>query len=193
MKKLIIIILLSLPLQAVTKEYYDYKLGFHYINKARRIIKKEGNLDRAMFMLNEASKCNYGFCGNAWMGAFADINMLKADIYNAKGLFGKSLSQLDSINGCGIFIDCTYRDSMKVELLVKIHGLDRVRNDFEAKADSMVLPSFITNLGQFCLRLDSCQFTFCFDMWLPKDDKLDKLTFGQLLRKKNFYPIIRKD
>ncbi len=58
--------------------------GFEIIEKAERMIEK-GRYEKATRLLDQADTMNYGFCGNAWMDANAEIMDKRIKIAKAKG------------------------------------------------------------------------------------------------------------
>jgi len=83
-------LLLSLALPTFAQK------GFKVINKAE-IKYKNGQNKKALKLLSNAEKMNFGFCGNAWMDADRAINLLRAKIYIQQENYRLARNSLDSI------------------------------------------------------------------------------------------------
>lgn len=70
--------------------------GFKVIKKAEAKFKR-GNFKKALKLLSKAEDMNYGFCGNAWLDANHDINILRSKIYRQQGEYQLLRNSLDSI------------------------------------------------------------------------------------------------
>ena len=70
--------------------------GFEVIKKAETK-HLNGQHKKALKLLSKAEKMNFGFCGNAWMDADREINLLKAKIYIKQENYQFARNSLDSI------------------------------------------------------------------------------------------------
>lgn len=122
--------LFFLPIKNFGQSKYNYKQGYKFIIKANKNLNK-GNLNRTDKFLKKARQSNYGFCGNAWAGAFGLINIIQAQVFNERKEFDKSLIILDSIYGCSFGANCDARDSLKVLTLILKFGKTKVKESFE--------------------------------------------------------------
>lgn len=121
------------------KIVYSYKQGYRFIKKAEVSI-KEKKYKKAFRLLDKAKRANYGFCGNAWITAYTQIDNLTVEIYLEEKRYSEALVFLDTIGGCGFGADCNKRENLKITALVNLYGKEAVKNAFRkpvtlAKAD----------------------------------------------------------
>lgn len=168
--------------------------GNRLINNAEKLIKKN-KLDTALYNLQEAKKADYGFCGNAWESANWEISYLKAIIYLKKNEYNKSLKELDSIRGCGFGGDCAKSDSLKVAVLIKMYGKEKISKLFLENT------SFVRNKDSYFDGLQSINFIsinyiFRFTYIEDKNNKLQnsiepfQIPFNELIKRYKFYELL---
>jgi hypothetical protein len=170
-----------------------YELGYKCIQKGRKLIDNKRNLNQAIKYLDLAKKCNYGFCGNAWAGAFSAIHNLKSQAYVLKKEYKKGLAELDSISGCGYGANCGFSDSLKLELLFLIHGKEIVQEQVLEKADSILFKAdeFFFYDEFVCLYLEALNYTFCFSNVYAYSFGKEQVSILELLKETTFYDRLR--
>lgn len=100
---------------------------FKYIIKAQKIYDSNGNLDKALKLLDRAEGGNFGFCGNSYAEADWNIHHLRGSIYFDQGDQDRALMELDSLRGCRMGGLCTQSDSLKFELYKLKYGNEKVK------------------------------------------------------------------
>lgn len=189
-----LITLLFLISWAFVLNAQNYKVGYKSIQKARKLIDNNGNLNQAIKHLDRAKKCNYGFCGNAWASAFSSIHLLKSRVYLLKKEYQKGLNELDSISGCGFGANCGFSDSLKVELLFLIHGKKKVQQQILEKVDSIIFKSDDFFFDEFvCLNLEALNYTFCFSNSYEYSFEKKQASILELLKETRFYKRLVED
>ncbi len=108
---------------------YNYKQGYKFIEKAKTCI-EDGKYKKAEKFLNKAKRANYGFCGNAWITAYTQIDNLTVEIYLAEKRYREALEFLDTIGGCGFGADCNKRENLKITALINLYGKETVKKAF---------------------------------------------------------------
>ena len=132
--KYLLLIAFSLAMLSCTSTSYDAYDGHNFIKNAEKAVQKN-DIASAEAYLKKAEKSDYGFCGNSWIDAKADISLVKAQILNKKGNYDEALQLLESTNGCLMGADCNTRDSLKIETLFLKHGKDKVVKAFQSLSD----------------------------------------------------------
>ncbi|NRD22451.1 hypothetical protein HNV10_04315 [Winogradskyella litoriviva] len=176
---------------------HDYKDGYNFISKAEKYFKKN-KIIKAEEYLIKARNSNYGFCGNAWAGAFSSIQLLEAEIENKKGNHNNALKILDSINGCSYGADCNRRDVIKIETLFLKHGKNIVINSFKNISEVKENPDDENNPYSVFLKELNYNFTFGGSFtWVSLDENGEPIEqeptdnkFILIARKYNFYKLI---
>ncbi|WP_289659846.1 hypothetical protein [Flavobacterium panacagri] len=194
MKKFILIVILLISSKDFAQSRYNYKQGSKFIEKAQTEIQK-GNLSEAQMNLEKAGKSNYGFCGNAWASAESKINLLKAEIFNRKNEFDKSLSVLDSMAGCGFGADCEARDSLKIVTLSLKFGSEKVKKSFKNVMAVKVKPPNIES--SYSIYIADLNYTFVFQSWVgsgysenENSEENDGHKFIKLIEKHKYYKLL---
>lgn len=113
--------------------------GFVIINKAEKEYEL-GNYRKALILLADAEKTDYGFCGNAWDESNISINLLRAKIYIAQNKYQFARNCLDSICRGGNDID-----SIKIRTYQLEIGKDSLRK---------MIDSSLTNAYLKCVDLN---------------------------------------
>ena len=116
------------------KIVYSYKQGYRFIKKAEVSI-KEKKYKKAFRLLDKAKKANYGFCGNSWITAYAQIDNLTVEIYLEEKRYREALEFLDTIGGCGFGADCNKRENLKITALINLYGKEAVKEALENSTD----------------------------------------------------------
>lgn len=88
----LLLLLFTLGVQACKP---SYKMGYEQIEKAE-LKYSEGNYKSALRHLKRAEKANYGFCGNAWIGAHNSIHELRARIFFDQEEYSQARESLSS-------------------------------------------------------------------------------------------------
>jgi len=109
---------------------YNFRQGYRFINRAERNIEL-GLYKRADKQLAKAKESDYGFCGNAWGEAFADIYLLESQLYIQQNQYDSALAVLDSLGGCQLGGDCEKKDSLIISILYLKFGKEKVRSAIE--------------------------------------------------------------
>ena len=188
LSKMIIIVLLFGTTNCFSQD------GFRLIRKAEKSIQKN-KLNRALNSLQKAEKADYGFCGNAWDSAHWKISYLKANIYLEKNEFHQSLKELDSIGDCSFGGDCAKSDSLKVVVLIKIYGREKIAQLFLEET------SLINNKYDYSAELQTINFTsidyiFRFTLIKDKNNKTEnsdeplQIPFNEFIKRCNFYELL---
>lgn len=117
MKNLFIILLLF-----IISDFSFGQKGFKKIREAEELIEK-GAFKKAKRILNQASKMDYGFCGNAWVDANIEINKNKAIIYYKQKKYQKALK----------YISTNFRDfdELKMQILIAWQGKEKVKKEID--------------------------------------------------------------
>jgi hypothetical protein len=115
---LIFLVFFNLILQTFAQK------GFKVIHKAEQKY-EDGQNKRALELLSKAEKMNYGFCGNARMGAKRAINLLRTKIYINKKEYQLARNSLDSI---GWEYKGDNLDSIKIRTYQMEYGKDSLSN-----------------------------------------------------------------
>jgi len=135
MKRIVILILISVSFSACSEQD-----GFKIIEDAR-INYKLGDLDQALYLLDQASSADYGTCGNSYLEAYVKIADLKAEIYFDKKDYQRVRAVLNESNVYGGYIDSLRIQSYKLEL-----GADSLSNMIDAS-----IPNVIFKLDKYAL------------------------------------------
>ena len=98
--------------------------GFIEIHKAEQKY-ENGQNKKALKLLSNAEKMNYGFCGNAWMDADRAINLLRAKIYIDQEDYQLARNSLDSI---GLEYKGDNLDSIRIRTYQLEYGKDALSN-----------------------------------------------------------------
>lgn len=161
--KNITLIVLAFILFSCAKNY-DYKDGYTFIKNAEKAV-EQNEIALAEAYLVKASKSDYGFCGNSWLDAKSDINLVKAQILNKKGNYDEALLLLESGNGNTIGTRCNKRDSLKIETLFLKHGKDKVIESFQ----SLTAIKKLDNNGfeSYSVYVKKLDYTFSFGEGFP--------------------------
>ena len=136
--------------------------NYKHIKKATQLINSDKNLAKALWHLEKAEKVDYGFCGNAWMEAFWRIHFERARIYARKGNYHSTLSELDSIVTCAFGGDCVKSDSLKLEALFLMYGVENVTKALESNFHKLVTLESMDENNRFLVHLESINY----DLWL---------------------------
>jgi hypothetical protein len=168
--------------------------GFDYIANAEKHIKKN-KLNRALKELKTAETSNYGFCGNASESAKWQIKYLKSQIYLQQNLYDKSLAEIDAIEGCGFGGNCAKSDSLKVVILIKKFGKEKVANSFKQEKSNIQNGSYGHNVT--CIKFPDLNYNFCFTLFKEYLNRKSEsgiakadIPFCDLIKKYNFYKLI---
>jgi hypothetical protein len=168
--------------------------GNRLINNAEKLISKN-KLNRALYNLQEAKKSDYGFCGNAWESANWEISYLKAIIYLKKNEYSKSLKELDSIGGCGFGGDCEKSDSLKVAVLIKMYGKEKISKLF-LENTSFIRYKDSYFVGLQAINFMSINYIFRFTYIEDKNNKMQsrvepiQIPFNELIKRYKFYELL---
>lgn len=184
---LFLIILLHSNLYSQESEY-----GFKNIRHAYQYFKKN-KLNKALQELNIAENADFGFCGNAWSEANWSIKYLKSQIYLKQNLTDKSLLEIDKISSCGFGGDCQKSDSLRVVILIKKFGKEKVSNAF--RNEKYYIRNYYTN----CINLQDLNYNFCFTYVRqikigqsnnPENLLKINLSFCDVIKDYNFYHLL---
>lgn len=189
-KKIIVLFLIILLHSNLYSQESEY--GFQNVSRAYKYFKKN-KLNKALQELNIAENADFGFCGNAWSEADWGIKYLKSQIYLKQNLFDKSLLEIDKIDGCGFGGDCAKSDSLRVVILIKKFGKEKVSNACRNEK------SYIRNYYKNCVRLQDLNYNFCFTYFMTKNSKANNLenlmkinlSFCDAIKNFNFYSLLQ--
>lgn len=191
----IIIIVLIFQMLIANCYCQETEYSFQYISNAYQYFEKN-KLDKALYELEIAEKSDYGFCGNAWSEAEWSIKYLRAQIFMKQNLFDKSLLEIDKIKGCGFGGNCQKSDSLKVVILIKKFGLQKVSNSFKENKTYVRGGSFV--FDNCCIRLSDLNYNFCFTLFkkfqtnkkLQLDLMKTNISFCDYIKDFNFYKLL---
>jgi hypothetical protein len=161
----------------------DYADGYRYLHKAEKLY-SEGRFSKASQYLEKAKKCDYGFCGNAWMDAEMSIGFLEARIFIAEEKYHEALNILDSLTYVGMFGIYKPVDSLKVYTLVKKFGREKVKENF-SRINTVQRNEF--NVA--CIDLSDLDYHFCFYSGAKLSDQSEN-EFYELAKDQPFYRLL---
>ncbi|WP_299681206.1 hypothetical protein [uncultured Dokdonia sp.] len=122
LKIILLCFLLGTPLTAISQS------GFRTIRSAENTI-AEGNFKKALKQLNRTEKSNYGFCGNVYLEAKDQINILRGVAYLKSKNYEQARASLDAIPWFGQRRDI---DSLKVLSYQEQLGTKYLRDRIDA-------------------------------------------------------------
>lgn len=170
MKKLLLILFLTLSISAIGQRKYSYKRGLKFLSKSEELC-KNNEFEKSLFFLNKYEKSVLGHCGSAVIIAQRDIYDLKIKNYIGLKKFDDALTLIDKSEP--IFSEeIQFDDSLKVEILFLKFGKDKVINSFnnvdKIESKSSELGNFIYNIY-----LKELNYTFKFRKEENTESKLE--------------------
>ena len=144
----------------------NYEEGYKFIENAKTAI-AQNDLALAESYIEKAIKSNYGPCGNAWIDAKVDIDLVKVQILQKKEKYNEALELLDAMHGCNFGEDCHQRDVLKIETLFLKHGKDKVVKTFQLNSE---IKKHVDEQGitSYSINLKELKYVFTFGEYLPR-------------------------
>jgi len=138
--------------------------GFRVIDRAEEKI-AEGDLTKALKLLNRAEKMDYGFCGNAYLTADQYIDSLRVVIHLKNKDYKLARASMDSIFWLAERLDI---DSIKARTYQYELGAEFLKNNIDAFLRNAVL-----ECGQDCFGIIPLEGTDAFLKFKIFGDYLD--------------------
>ena len=129
MKKLLLLLFLTLSISTIGQSKYSYKKGLKFLSKSEKLC-ENNEFEKSLYYLNKYENSVLGHCGSAAIIAERDIYNLKIKNYVGLKKFDDALTLIDKNDP--IFSEEFQKDdSLKVEILFLKYGKENVIKAFK--------------------------------------------------------------
>lgn len=194
MKKLFVLLIIIVSINAFGQQKYDYYSGQRFIRKAEKNI-FNGKFEKALRLLSKAEQSNYGFCGSGNYSTLKNIERLKINSFLGLKEYDSILTLLDKKDLYFEF-ETKKDDSLKVEVLFLKHGKENITNSFKkvSKVSKKVSP--YNDFFIYTLFLEDLNYTFTFKKVNNENNKIEfenESNFKSICKNTLFYNLIFED
>ncbi len=172
MKKIFVLLIIIVSINAFGQQKYDYYNGQRFIKKAEKNISK-GKFEKALRLLSKAEQSNYGFCGSGNYSTLKNIEHLKINSFLGLKEYDSILAILEQKELYFEF-EAKKDDSLKVEILFLKFGNENVINSFKKSTNLLRKTSIYNDFFNYTLFLEDLNYTLSFK---KKNNKYNKIEF----------------